>query len=506
MNMHQEEFVQLKWNTHQLAFIETLSSLRDKQVYTDVTLSCGDQFYPAHRLVLSACSTFFAKALEVSSCKAPSILLHGIDQSTLEQLLIFMYDGQVTISKEELPKLLKAAKWLGVKGLESAHDKHKVNEASSSGEAFDSTLFPETWRQLFSSFTGTSIPQENIEEAVKFYKQLTNKIQQIEDANKQSSKSMVDLSEPETSQEDESQDNISGENFHVDSLTDPNSEEVKDNSSSIQLEDNINGTSFHGWMEGETDSKLNLKGMFEKSSETAEADSINSSSSAPEKSTETSKENNAADMNKRSLKCKHCRKSFKVRKDLATHLRIHHGEINHFCFTCQTQYSNKKELNTHMKLHKASTVHSCNMCEHVTHSQYSLKKHILINHRTPKSDLMLPKVQLTKERKQKPRALKRTSQNSDFHECSICLKRFKDKTSLKEHVDKGCKGIIRSKDGYHCPLCLYVSDRLRSVEDHLSKHTGIYRFRCSYCPYQCIRNFFLKDHMNKKHPEIKSMQ
>ncbi|MPC93366.1 Protein abrupt [Portunus trituberculatus] len=70
-----------------------------QQVYTDVTLSCGDQFYPAHRLVLSSCSTFFAKTLEVSGCKAPTILLHGIDQSTLEQLLMFMYDGQELVIK-----------------------------------------------------------------------------------------------------------------------------------------------------------------------------------------------------------------------------------------------------------------------------------------------------------------------------------------------------------------------------------------------------------------------
>ena len=136
---------------------------------------------------------------------------------------------------------------------------------------------------------------------------------------------------------------------------------------------------------------------------------------------------------------------------------------------------------------------------------HGLNKHILMNHRTPKSDLMLPKIQLTRERIKKSEVPKRTLQNSDIQECSICLNRFKDETTLKEHVDKGCKGITKSKDGYHCPTCLYVSDRLRSVQDHLSKHTGIYRFRCSYCPYQCIRNFALRHHINKKHPEEKLM-
>lgn len=77
-----------------------ISSLQ--QVYTDVTLSCGDQFYPAHRLVLSACSTFFARTLEVANCRSPMLLLYGIEQSTLEQLLMFMYDGQVCFTSPKL--------------------------------------------------------------------------------------------------------------------------------------------------------------------------------------------------------------------------------------------------------------------------------------------------------------------------------------------------------------------------------------------------------------------
>lgn len=109
----------LKWNTHHSTFTENLSNLRDKQVFTDVTISCGDQFYPAHRLVLSACSSFFARALSVATCRSPVLLLHGIEQSTLEQLLVFMYDGEVTISHSNLPSLLKAARWLGITGLQS---------------------------------------------------------------------------------------------------------------------------------------------------------------------------------------------------------------------------------------------------------------------------------------------------------------------------------------------------------------------------------------------------
>lgn len=158
----------------------------------------------------------------------------------------------------------------------------------------------------------------------------------------------------------------------------------------------------------------------------------------------------------------------------------------------------------HMKIHKAERLHSCSMCEFVSHSIYGLKKHTFLQHRTSSdSDVIIPEVEIIEKPQEKSRPLPKTSPNSEKHECSTCYKIFKDVTHLQQHTAKGCQRIIRSKKGYHCPVCMYVGGRLRSVEDHLARHTGVYRFQCSYCPYKCTRNIVLQEHMSKKHPEFK---
>ncbi|MPC19902.1 hypothetical protein E2C01_012832 [Portunus trituberculatus] len=111
-------------------------------------------------------------------------------------------------------------------------------------------------------------------------------MQETEAANNQSSELVQDFSEPETNQE-ESQDIITVEKFD-DFLTDPNSEELKDNSS-LELKDDTSSSSFHGWTEGETDFKLNIKEIFEESREIAETNGVDSSST-PGKFTESSKD------------------------------------------------------------------------------------------------------------------------------------------------------------------------------------------------------------------------
>lgn len=213
-------------------------------------------------------------------------------------------------------------------------------------------------------------------------------------------------------------------------------------------------------------------------------------------------ENSAAE-NKRTLRCKHCRKSFKIRKDLALHLRTHHGPTQNYCLSCRYQFITKKEFNSHMKIHRAETTHPCNMCEFVSHSLCGLKKHLAVHHSTSsKSDVVIPNVELLDESKENSEDPPSSNSSSKGHTCSTCMVVFRNQFALQRHIDRGCKRIMKSQKGYHCPMCMYIGSRLRSVEDHLASHTGDYRFRCSYCPYQCIRNNLLKEHMSKRHPEF----
>lgn len=144
------------------------------------------------------------------------------------------------------------------------------------------------------------------------------------------------------------------------------------------------------------------------------------------------------------------------------------------------------------------------MCEFVSHSLYGLKKHLIVHQSTSsESNVLVPKVETLDEPKQDSEDSKNTSPSSVRHACPTCMVVFKNKFMLRKHETKGCKGIRKSEKGYHCPMCMYVGTRLRSVEDHLAgRHTGSHRFRCSYCPYQCSRNNKLREHIGKRHPEV----
>ncbi|KAK3869674.1 hypothetical protein Pcinc_025036 [Petrolisthes cinctipes] len=107
----------LSWNNHKATFCHILSTLRDKERYTDVTLACDGKFYPVHKLVLSTCSEYFENMFEHTPCKHPIVVLKDIKSDEVESLLSYMYAGVVNVAQNDLARLIKAAETLQVKGL-----------------------------------------------------------------------------------------------------------------------------------------------------------------------------------------------------------------------------------------------------------------------------------------------------------------------------------------------------------------------------------------------------
>lgn len=69
----------------------------------DVTLLCDGGSYPAHRLVLAACSPYFHQLFTRLPTQHPLIYLRDVKQAELEALLEFIYRGEVrmfTVSPE----------------------------------------------------------------------------------------------------------------------------------------------------------------------------------------------------------------------------------------------------------------------------------------------------------------------------------------------------------------------------------------------------------------------
>lgn len=94
------------------------SQLLDRGCFCDVTLACDGQTLKAHRVVLSACSTYFDSILtNCNSEKDPIIILKDVKFMDIKYLVEFMYKGEINVEHNNLASLLKTAEELRIKGL-----------------------------------------------------------------------------------------------------------------------------------------------------------------------------------------------------------------------------------------------------------------------------------------------------------------------------------------------------------------------------------------------------
>merc|ERR1719233_825275 len=109
----------MKWNEFDTNIREYLIILREDQRLFDVTLVTGDgQHIQAHKIILSAGSHFFNDIFLKSNHTNMMIYLKGISSDTLEPVIDFIYNGEVSITQEQLKVFIETGKELLVKGLE----------------------------------------------------------------------------------------------------------------------------------------------------------------------------------------------------------------------------------------------------------------------------------------------------------------------------------------------------------------------------------------------------
>ncbi|XP_047480005.1 longitudinals lacking protein, isoforms H/M/V-like isoform X4 [Penaeus chinensis] len=129
----------LRWNNHRTSFLQVLSSLRNKQTYSDITIACSGRFYDVHKFVLSTCSDYFVEMMEKTPCKHPVIVLKDIRYQELEALLNYMYLGEVNVLQNELAGLIKAAECLRIKGLAVPDESPPPQSAGGGGGGVQQT-------------------------------------------------------------------------------------------------------------------------------------------------------------------------------------------------------------------------------------------------------------------------------------------------------------------------------------------------------------------------------
>ncbi|KAK2715424.1 protein tramtrack, beta isoform-like isoform X1 [Artemia franciscana] len=112
-----EKELHLRWDNYSAVYKGSFAALLNHEHFTDVTLSCDNQSIKCHRLVLSACSSYFENLLISNSHYQPIIILKDVKFCDLQALVKFMYIGEVTVAQTHFDSVLRLADMLKITGL-----------------------------------------------------------------------------------------------------------------------------------------------------------------------------------------------------------------------------------------------------------------------------------------------------------------------------------------------------------------------------------------------------
>ncbi|XP_026757294.1 uncharacterized protein LOC113516980 [Galleria mellonella] len=120
--------ISLKWNGYQNNILTNVKELYKDEGLSDVTLVSEGLNFKAHKVILSANSSVFRSIFQQNPHKDPIIVLHDINAASLRTLLTFMYNGEVNVTEEFLPVLLKTAETLRICGLSTGSEATRDDE------------------------------------------------------------------------------------------------------------------------------------------------------------------------------------------------------------------------------------------------------------------------------------------------------------------------------------------------------------------------------------------
>lgn len=100
-----------------IGFKTAWQGIQIEQDLYDVTLGCEDKQIKAHKLIISSCSLVLKNIIKLNPNPHPLIYLRGVKYQDLRNILTFMYQGEVTVSEEDLKGFLEVAEDLNVRGL-----------------------------------------------------------------------------------------------------------------------------------------------------------------------------------------------------------------------------------------------------------------------------------------------------------------------------------------------------------------------------------------------------
>jgi len=127
----------LNWNNYKFSMTDSLKIIIQEEDFVDVTLHTEGKTLKAHKVYLSACSSYFKNVLKGTNLWQHPILFLEVPFQDLQKILEFVYYGEVQVSQKRLQSFLKSAEVLKINGL---IDKIPQSSENASDPSFFSKL------------------------------------------------------------------------------------------------------------------------------------------------------------------------------------------------------------------------------------------------------------------------------------------------------------------------------------------------------------------------------
>ena len=154
----------LKWNDFHNNVSRSFGLFRNEDYLHDVTLVSDDNLQiSAHKLVLSACSEYFKNIFKGNKhphhYHHPLVCLSGVSSKNLNNVVDYIYNGEVQIYQEELDSFLDIAQRLKLEGLTGNGE----NVESKDDVKYEEAPFPAETHHQHKETLETSKAQDNFE-------------------------------------------------------------------------------------------------------------------------------------------------------------------------------------------------------------------------------------------------------------------------------------------------------------------------------------------------------
>jgi KRAB domain-containing zinc finger protein len=221
------------------------------------------------------------------------------------------------------------------------------------------------------------------------------------------------------------------------------------------------------------------------------------------------------DLDDNAHKCETCHKSFKKRRYLDTHMRLHLGDKPFLCTLCNKRFSRSSNLTLHLRTHSGDKPYTCDMCTKAFSSRGGLTSHmrahtgekpfrcnvcnlcfthfatLYYHKRRHTGNKPYTCVICNKSfcRRETLSTHERMHAGNTPYTCDICSKKFVQSSQLIRH-----KRTHTGERPYICDVCSSCFKSTGNLRNHIRTHTGEKPYTCDTCGLSFARKYTLKIH------------